>query len=185
MTINEDSISPQSPSFSSSCYNDQVQSIATKLKAVIDDYNINYLANAKELILKLAILLDEIKQGEQRSQVCRKVKEMLADEILEGKITTMWIEKSLPQEYKRKHNKINNNNNVKSEHCLILRLNGKIEQKCDNTKHRIFRPQYNLIIKAMAKSTGFCFVEFDKRGTLIDAKPEEPGWRYQTDKERQ
>lgn len=37
----------------------------------------------------------------------------------------------------------------------------------------------------MAKSTGFCFVEFDKRGTLIDAKPEEPGWRYQTDKERQ
>jgi hypothetical protein len=59
MTINEDSISPQSPSLSSSCYNDQVQSIATKLKAVIDDYNINYLANAEELILKLAILLDE------------------------------------------------------------------------------------------------------------------------------
>ena len=93
MTINEDSISPQSPSLSSSCYNDQVQSIFTKLKAVIDDYNINYLANAKELILKLAILLDEIKQGEQRSQVCRKVKEMLADEILECKIITRWIEK--------------------------------------------------------------------------------------------
>lgn len=54
----EDSISPQSPSLSSSCYND-LQSIVTKLKAVIDDYNINYLANVKELILKLAILLDE------------------------------------------------------------------------------------------------------------------------------
>lgn len=53
---------------------------------------------------------------------------MLADEISEGKITTMWIEKSLPQEYNRKHNKINNNN-VKSEHCLILRLNGKNRAK--------------------------------------------------------
>lgn len=154
MTINEDSISPQSPSLSSSCYNDQVQSIATKLKAVIDDYNINYLAKAKELILKLAILLDEIKQGEQRSQVCRKVKEMLADEISEGKITSRWIEKSIPQEYKRKHNKINNNN-VKSEHCLILRLNGKIEQKCDNTKHHIFRPQYNLIIRLWLRALDF------------------------------
>jgi len=59
MTINEDSISAQSPSLSSSCYNDQVQSIVTKLKAVIDDYNINYFANAKELILKLARSLDE------------------------------------------------------------------------------------------------------------------------------
>jgi hypothetical protein len=39
--------------------------------------------------------------------------------------------------------------------------------------------------KAMVKSTGFCFVKFDKHGTLIDAKPEEPGWRYQTGKERQ
>jgi hypothetical protein len=37
----------------------------------------------------------------------------------------------------------------------------------------------------MAKSTGFSFVEFDKHGTLIDAKPEEPGWSYQTDEERQ
>jgi len=43
---------------------------------------------------------------------------MLADKISEGKITTRWIEKCLPQEYKRKHNKINNKND-KSEQMIL------------------------------------------------------------------
>jgi hypothetical protein len=102
---------PQSSSSSSSpSSTNQVQNLVTKLKAVIDELAKNF-ANAKDLILELARVLDETKQCKKRSQICRKIKEMLKEKIAEGKITAKWIEECLPQEYKRRYN----NNNIKSE----------------------------------------------------------------------
>ena len=61
-------------------------------------------ASAKSLILELARLLDETKECKQ-SQICAKIKEMLKDKINEGKITGKWIERCLPQEYRRRYAK--------------------------------------------------------------------------------
>ena len=77
----------------------QIKTVVVDLRAVIDALDKNF-ASAKSLILKLARLLDETKECKQ-SQICTKIKEMLADKIKEGKITKKWIERCLPQEYRR------------------------------------------------------------------------------------
>jgi hypothetical protein len=79
----------------------QIETIATKLRLVIDELGRNF-TNAKSLILELARLLDETQRCEQ-CQISRKIKQMLKDKINEGKITRKWIEECLPQEYKRKY----------------------------------------------------------------------------------
>ena len=80
---------------------DRIETVALNLRAVIDELDRNF-ASAKSLILELARLLDETKQGKQ-SQICTKIKEMFADKIKEGKITKKWIERCLPQEYRRRY----------------------------------------------------------------------------------
>ena len=82
---------------------DRIKIVVDDLRAVIDELDRNF-ADAKNLILELARLLDKTKQCKQ-SQICTKIKEMLADKINEGKITGKWIEECLPQEYKRKYTK--------------------------------------------------------------------------------
>ncbi len=79
----------------------EIKAIVDKLKAVIDDLARNF-ANAKSLILELARLMDETKQCEQ-SKICSKIKQILKEKIADGKITGKWIEKCVPQEYKRKY----------------------------------------------------------------------------------
>jgi hypothetical protein len=81
----------------------QIKTVVANLRAVIDELDRNF-SSAKSLILKLARLLDGTKQGKQ-GQICAKIKEMLADKIKEGKITKRWIERCLPQEYKRTYAK--------------------------------------------------------------------------------
>ena len=81
----------------------QVERVVVNLRAVIDELDRNF-TSAKSLILKLARLLDETKECKQ-SQICTKIKEMLADKIKEGKITKKWIECCLPQEYRRSYAK--------------------------------------------------------------------------------
>ena len=81
----------------------QIKTVVVDLRAVIDELDRNF-ASAKSLILELARLLDETKQCRQ-SQICRKIKEMLKDKIHEGKITGKWIERCLPQEYRRRYAK--------------------------------------------------------------------------------
>ena len=81
----------------------QIKTVVVDLRAVIDELDRNF-ASAKSLILKLARLLDETKECKQ-SQICTKIKEMLADKIKEGKITGKWIERCLPQEYRRRYAK--------------------------------------------------------------------------------
>ena len=77
----------------------QIKTVVVDLRAVIDEIDRNF-ASAKSLILELARHLDETNQSEQ-TQICRKIKEMLNDKINEGKITGKWIERCLPQEYRR------------------------------------------------------------------------------------
>src|SRR6476620_7381077 len=78
----------------------QIKTVVVDLRAVIDEIDRNF-ASAKSLILELARLLDETKQGKQ-SQICAKIKEMLADKIQEGEVTKKWIESLLQQEYRRR-----------------------------------------------------------------------------------
>ena len=92
--------------------NDQVENIVMRLKVTIELKN---FTNIKDLILELAQVLDETKQYEKKSQICRKIKGMLKDKISEGKITCKWIEECLPSQYKRKYQPDNNNNSMKSE----------------------------------------------------------------------
>ena len=89
----------------------RIEAVDVNLRAVIDALDRNF-ASAKSLILKLARLLDETKECKQ-SQICRKIKEMLKDKIHEGKITGKWIERCLPQEYRRRY--------AKSELCSLSR----------------------------------------------------------------
>ena len=71
----------------------QIKTVVVNLRAVIDELDRNF-ASAKRLILELARLLDETK-GCKQSQICTKIKEMLADKIKEGKISKKWIERCL------------------------------------------------------------------------------------------
>jgi len=80
---------------------DRIKIVVVDLRAVIDALDRNF-TSAKSLILKLARLLDETKECKQ-TQICTKIKEMLADKIKEGKITKKWIERCLPQEYRRRY----------------------------------------------------------------------------------
>jgi len=80
---------------------DRIKIVVDDLRAVIDALDRNF-TSAKSLILKLARLLDETKECKQ-SLICTKIKEMLADKIKEGKITKKWIERCLPQEYRRRY----------------------------------------------------------------------------------
>ena len=82
---------------------DEVESIILKLKKAIDRIDYDF-RKAKDLILELARILDEWEQCE-RTQISRKIKEILKDKINEGKITAKWIHDCLPSEYKREYSK--------------------------------------------------------------------------------
>ena len=97
---------------------DRIKNVVVDLRAIIDELDRNF-ASAKSLILKLARLLDETKECRQ-SQICAKIKEMLADKIKEGKITKKWIERCLPQEYRRRY--------AKSELCSLSGRAKKLEK---------------------------------------------------------
>jgi hypothetical protein len=96
----------------------RIEIVVVNLRAIIDELDRNF-ASAKSLILKLARLLDETKECKQ-SQICTKIKEMLADKIKEGKIIKKWIERCLPQEYRRRY--------VKSELCSLSGKSNKLEK---------------------------------------------------------
>src|SRR3954463_3395417 len=107
---------------------DRIEAVVFDLRAVIDELDRNF-TSAKSLILRLARLLDETKQIKQ-SQICTKIKEMLADKIKEGKITKKWIERCLPQEYRRRYTKSEQSSlsgkAKKLEKIIIIDNKGKI-----------------------------------------------------------
>jgi hypothetical protein len=78
-----------------------IKNIIIDLRLAVDQLGKDFI-KAKDLIHELARRLDESKQCE-RDQVSRKIKEILKDKIMEGKITAKWIEDCLPSEYKRKY----------------------------------------------------------------------------------
>jgi uncharacterized protein YnzC (UPF0291/DUF896 family) len=97
---------------------DRIKIVVVDLRAVIDRLDRNF-TSAKSLILKLARLLDETKECKQ-SQICAKIKEILQDKIKEGKITKKWIERCLPQGYRRSY--------VKSEQSSLSGKAKKLEK---------------------------------------------------------
>jgi hypothetical protein len=77
-----------------------IKDIIIDLRLVVDQLGKDFMK--ANLIHELARRLDESKVCE-RDQVSRKIKEILKDEIREGKITAKWIEDCVPTEYKRKY----------------------------------------------------------------------------------
>lgn len=73
-----------------------IRGIISNLRNVVDQF----ATNSKELVIELARRLDEVKICE-RNKISRLIKYILKDKIREGKITAKWIEKCLPEEYKR------------------------------------------------------------------------------------
>ena len=80
-----------------------IKNIITKLRITVDhiDSPRNY---ARDLIHELARQLDERRLCE-RGSISIKIKEILEDKILAGKVTERWIRKCLPPEYKREYTK--------------------------------------------------------------------------------
>ena len=79
----------------------RISQIVNNLKEEINQLNLSF-RKVKDLILELARILDESGHCGRRI-ISRKIKEMLADKIQEGKITTKWIHDCLPSEYKREY----------------------------------------------------------------------------------
>jgi|GEM_PF-3090012 len=80
-----------------------VERVVTDLKSTIDKLHSDF-GTVRDQILELARVLDESKQCE-RGYISRKIKDLLKDEIKDGKITPKWIHDCLPLEYKRTYNK--------------------------------------------------------------------------------
>ena len=74
----------------------RISQIVNNLKEEINQLNLSF-RKVKDLILELARILDESGHCERRI-ISRKIKEMLADKIQEGKITAKWIHDCLPSE---------------------------------------------------------------------------------------
>jgi hypothetical protein len=86
--------------------NKLVAELRTSIDRLYSDFR-----KIKDQLILLARVLDETNLCE-RSGISMKIKELLEDKIKEGKISSKWIEESLPQEYKRKY--------VKSEPSSLL-----------------------------------------------------------------
>src|SRR5215467_11631129 len=88
---------------------ENVKSTARKLRIAVDQMHLG-LTKAKELILETARQLDE-QHVEEQAKICKKIKEILKDKILEGKISEGWIEECLPGEYKRRYTRTKSQQN--------------------------------------------------------------------------
>lgn len=95
----------------------RLEQTITDLRRAIDQIGSSF-KNASNLILELARTLEESGVCERRS-ISRKIKELLADKIQEGKITAKWIHDCLPSEYKREYKRevtsLSNRNTKKKE----------------------------------------------------------------------
>jgi hypothetical protein len=92
-------------------YNDpRFNEIIVDLKVAIDQLDYSF-TNFNEIITELARRIYHYNNCE-KDKICQVIKEILADKINEGKISSKWIEKCLPKAYKRKYT-------VKNEQSLL------------------------------------------------------------------
>lgn len=106
----------------------RLEQIITDLRLSIDQIDSSF-KNASDKILELARLVDESGQCERRG-ISRKIKELLADKIKDGKITAKWIHDCLPSEYKREYKRevtsLSGNHVNKKEHNIDTQSNGNV-----------------------------------------------------------
>ena len=101
----------------------EINGIIVDLRQVIDQLSLNK-TSARDLIQELARRLDENKQCEQ-GQICKRIKEILKDELKKGKISEKWIEKCLPKEYKRNYVKSELSSLSNSPETILVSSQGK------------------------------------------------------------
>jgi hypothetical protein len=100
-----------------------IKRIISNLRNVVDQFG----TNSKELVIELARRLDEEKVCE-RNKISRLIKYILKDKIREGKITAKWIEKCLPEEYKRDYSESEQNSlsrKAKKQQEMVIDNSGK------------------------------------------------------------
>jgi hypothetical protein len=102
---------------------DEVEVKINNLKKCINTIHKNF-ETLRDGLLETAKKLDEDKIC-KRDEICNKIKEYLKEEIQNAKITSRWIEQSLPKEYKRKYE------NKKSE---VSSLSDKEKEKEQDKK---------------------------------------------------
>ena len=90
--------------------NPRLRELIIDLKCIVDDLSYQY-GKFKDMILELANRLDKEKLCEQ-NKISQVIKDILKDKIMDGKISSKWIEECLPSIYKRKYN-------IKTEHCSL------------------------------------------------------------------
>jgi hypothetical protein len=78
--------------------NDSVKSIVSELNRVLDANSMSVVFD-KDLILNLAIKLEHL--GTPSGLISTRIKRILREKIIQGKITARWIHNSLPSKYKR------------------------------------------------------------------------------------
>ena len=125
-------------------YNDpRFKGIIVDLKVAIDEFGYNF-TNFNEIIKELARRLYHYNIY-QKDKICQVIKEILADKINEGKISSKWIEKSLPKEYKSK-------SVVNSEEILdspkrpkTIKITNAKKEILDASIEPIFQPEDNSI----------------------------------------
>jgi hypothetical protein len=109
---------------------ENVKSIARSLRIAVEQMYLG-LTKAKELILETARQLDE-QHVEEQAKICKKIKDILRDEIHEGKISEGWIEECLPREYKRKYIRTESQQNHLSELIVSTKGNRIPQSDIDN-----------------------------------------------------
>lgn len=105
--------------------------------------------------------MDETKQC-KKDEISRKIKYELKDKIDEGKISGRWIEKCLPDEYKRRYEK--------SELTPLSQFADSLERNNEEISNEfvIPREKYDDLEAAMHTSKDFVCLVF-KNGILQDA----------------
>lgn len=117
----------------------EIKGIIADLRQIIDHYSTTF-ARAGDIILRLARRLDETKQCEQ-GQICKRIKEILKDELKKGKISEKWIEKCLPKEYKRNYVKSELSSLSNSPEKILVSSQGETitEPKAEPAKDNIVK----------------------------------------------
>ena len=125
-------------------YNDpRLKGIIDDLKVAIDEFGYSF-TNVNEIIKKLARRLYEDNICE-KNKISHVIKEILANKINEGKISSKWIEKCLPHEYKRKYVVKSEQSSLSHKILKTIPITNTKKEVLDASIEPIFQPENNSI----------------------------------------
>jgi hypothetical protein len=142
------------------CNNDpRTKEVIDDVKIVLDDIRDNF-TRLDDKIKKLAIILYE-KRICEKDKISQVLKNILIDKIEKGKISQRWIEKCLPNEYKRNYNikvvdkteqnSLSNDNQTNNKRDRIIFPDSKESHKENIIEQQVLKDEPKLSIKNVNK----------------------------------